>query len=65
VTDTKESTVELRVLVSARDSSALFDLRCELRERLIDFLQKQYPAALPRHRLEIHSRGGTAGGNSA
>jgi small-conductance mechanosensitive channel len=55
VTDTKESTVELRVLVSARDSSALFDLRCELREKLIDFLQKQYPAALPHQRLEIHS----------
>jgi small-conductance mechanosensitive channel len=55
VTDSKERTVELRVLVSARDSSAAFDLRCEMREKLIDFLQKEYPSALPRQRLEINS----------
>jgi small-conductance mechanosensitive channel len=55
VTDSRESTVELRVLVSARDSSAAFDLRCEIREKLIGFLQKEYPSALPRQRLEINS----------
>jgi hypothetical protein len=55
VTDCRESTVELRVLVSARDSSAAFDLRCEVREKLIGFLQQEYPSALPRQRLEINS----------
>jgi small-conductance mechanosensitive channel len=47
VTDAKESTVELRVLVSARNSTDLFDLRCNVRERLIAFLQQNHPTALP------------------
>jgi small-conductance mechanosensitive channel len=55
VTDSRESTLELRVLVSARDSSATFDLRCEIREKLIGFLQEEYPSVLPRRRLDINS----------
>jgi small-conductance mechanosensitive channel len=47
VTDAKEATLELRVLVSARNSSDLFDLRCNVRERLVAFLSENYPAALP------------------
>lgn len=38
VTDLKQSTVELRVTVSARNSSDLFELRCNLREKLIAYL---------------------------
>jgi small-conductance mechanosensitive channel len=53
VTDAKESSVELRVLVSARSSGEVFDLRCEVREKLIDFLQRDYPTALPRTRQEV------------
>ncbi len=53
VTDCKESTVELRVLASAAHSSAAWDLRCEIREKLIDFLQREYPDALPRIRARI------------
>ena len=52
VTDSKERTLELRVLVSAADSSAAWDLRCEVREKLIDFLQRNYPQCLPRTRAE-------------
>ena len=50
VTDAKESTVELRVLVSARNSEDLFDLRCNVRERLIAFLNEHHASALPTRR---------------
>lgn len=53
VTDVKETTIELRALVSARSSGAAWDLRCEVREKLIDLLQREYPAALPRRRQEL------------
>ena len=39
VTDFKEGTMELRLLMSARPAGQTFDLRCEVREKLIDFLQ--------------------------
>jgi len=50
VTDFKESAMELRCLMSAGSGAQTFDLRCEVREKLIDFLQKEYPEALPRSR---------------
>jgi len=52
VSDCKEATIELRALVSANNGSALWDLRCEVREKLIDYLQREYPTALPRRRYE-------------
>jgi small-conductance mechanosensitive channel len=50
VTDAKESTVELRILVSARNSSDLFDLRCNVREKMVAFLSANHPTALPQAR---------------
>ncbi len=50
VTDCKEGTMELRCLMSARSGGLAFDLRCEVREKLIDFLQREHPAALPHSR---------------
>ncbi|MGC9435558.1 MAG: mechanosensitive ion channel family protein [Methanomicrobiales archaeon] len=52
VTDTTERTVTLRALVSARNASDAWDLRCLVRERLIGFLQSEYPDALPRLRVD-------------
>jgi small-conductance mechanosensitive channel len=52
VSDCKETTIELRALVSADNASTLWDLRCDVREKLIDFLQREYPTALPRRRYE-------------
>jgi small-conductance mechanosensitive channel len=52
VSDCKETTIELRALVSANNASAAWDLRCEVREKLIDFLQREHPSALPRRRYE-------------
>lgn len=56
VTNTTDRSVEVRCLMSARDSSALWDLRCEMREKMLDWLQRTYPAALPRLRAEMLSR---------
>jgi small-conductance mechanosensitive channel len=56
VTACNETTIELRGLVSANNASAAWDLRCEVREKLIDFLQREYPDALPRRRNEIVER---------
>lgn len=50
VTDAKESTLEIRILVSARNSAELFDLRCNVREKLIAWLQQTYPGSLPTSR---------------
>jgi len=52
VSDCKETTIELRALVSANSASAVWDLRCEVREKLVDFLQREHPSALPRRRYE-------------
>jgi len=53
VTDTPNNMVGLRALVSARNPGQTWDLRCEVRERLIAFLQAEYPHALPRQRTEL------------
>lgn len=50
---TKDHTVELRALLSARSAPAAWDLRCEVREKLIAYLQEEYPDALPRARQEF------------
>ena len=55
VTNTTEHTLELRALMSAQDSSKLWSLRCEVREKLIEFIQKNYPDGLPRVRAELQS----------
>ncbi len=53
VTDTSEQTMTLRALMSAPDSGKAWDLRCHVREKLIDFLQRKYPQSLPRTRAEL------------
>ena len=55
VTNSTEKTVELPALMSAEDSSKAWDLRCCVRERMITFLQEQFPQSLPKLRLERES----------
>jgi small-conductance mechanosensitive channel len=50
VTDTKQSTIEVRALVSSTDPGKVFDLRCEVREGLVEFLCRNYAESLPRQR---------------
>jgi small-conductance mechanosensitive channel len=52
VTNLSERTMELRCLVSSVGSAENFDLRCEVREKMIEFLRTTYPSALPTVRLE-------------
>ncbi|MGH9502682.1 MAG: mechanosensitive ion channel family protein [Terriglobales bacterium] len=53
VTDAKERTLELRALMSAPSGPKAWDLRCHVREKLIQFLQERYPESLPRTRAEV------------
>ena len=53
VTDSKEGTVELRALASASDAGRAFDLRCDVREKLVAFIQQNYPESLPRLRASL------------
>ncbi len=53
VTDSTERTVEIRALMSAQDSPSAWDLRVNVREKLIDYLQKNYPQSLPRTRVSM------------
>jgi hypothetical protein len=45
--------MEIRVLMSASNSSNAFDLRCYIRENLITYIQQNYPDSLPKSRNEI------------
>lgn len=47
VSELQEKGMQLRVLSSARSPSDAWDLRCEVREKLMDFIVKNYPASLP------------------
>jgi small-conductance mechanosensitive channel len=53
VTDLRDRTIEIRMLVSASTADKVFDLRCEVRERMVEYLQAAHPSALPRWRGEI------------
>lgn len=58
VTDLGHETVQLRALMSSADSSASWNLQCEVREKALAFLQERYPSALPRVRAEVGWAGG-------
>jgi small-conductance mechanosensitive channel len=60
VTDLKPDVMEIRMLVSASNAGRTFDIRCEVREKMIAFLQAEYPGVLPRGRVEIEGRGDKA-----
>lgn len=53
VTDTTEKTVELRALMSAGSAPDLWELRCEVREKMVTYLQEHYPDALPKTRAQL------------
>jgi small-conductance mechanosensitive channel len=52
VSDTREQAMEVRILVSAKDSPTAWDLRCEVREKLIAWVRDNFPECLPRVRRE-------------
>jgi hypothetical protein len=53
VTDATGGFVRVRILVTAVDAPTLFDLRCFIREEMVEWLQTQDPAAIPRTRVQM------------
>lgn len=56
VTDVNERAMQVRALMDARDADSTWDLRCYVREKLIQFLLEKYPHALPKVRAEFQGR---------
>lgn len=56
VTDISEQsmTMQLRILVTSSDSGKSWDMRCEMREKLISWMRDEYPEALPVMREEVY-----------
>ncbi|QCX38586.1 mechanosensitive ion channel [Aureibaculum algae] len=50
VTNSDVQSMELRAAFSAKNASDTWDLRCQIREELIDFIKKSYPNFLPQLR---------------
>lgn len=53
VTNATDRALELRALMSASSSSRAWDLRCFIREGLVQFLQERYPECLPKTRADV------------
>ena len=64
-----ERSMQLRVLVTSSNSSLNWDLRCKVREALVDCMQRDYPQHLPLTRAElgesVHAAAGAAKMRSA
>jgi small-conductance mechanosensitive channel len=54
VTNADNKTIEVRATMSAKDPDDAFDLECYIREKLITFIQQNYPQCLPTARLKIN-----------
>lgn len=53
VTDASDRAIEVRFLMSAVNSTTLWELRCSIREDLIAFVREHYPEHLPRLRAHL------------
>jgi small-conductance mechanosensitive channel len=53
VTDSKEKTVEIRLLMSAPSAPQAWDLRVYVREKIIEYLQEFHPESLPQYRVQM------------
>ena len=51
VVEITERTAQVRCLASARNAGTAFDLRCEIREKMLAFMREACPEALPRERF--------------
>lgn len=57
VTDSTEKSVQVRALMSAKNSPTAWDLRVYIREGLIKFLQENFPESLPHSRVYLEEDG--------
>ena len=61
VTGSQGGFVTVRFVMSAKDSDDQWDIRCEVREKMMTWLQQEHPEALPRTRLELQPSFADAG----
>ncbi len=57
VVEANDKAMQIRALVSSMDSGKSFDLRCKVREGLIAFVRRDFPAYMPRYRVGAHDVG--------
>ena len=62
MTEAHPESIELRLAMSAATIGELFDLRCAVREHMIEWLRREMPGALIRHRLEVEAANARATG---
>lgn len=55
VTEARPESIELRLGMSAATIGDLWELRCRVREHMLDWLRREMPGALLRHRLEVEA----------
>jgi small-conductance mechanosensitive channel len=53
VTEITDRVAQVRCLASARNAPTAFDLRCEIREKMLAFMRDECPEALPKDRLAV------------
>lgn len=61
VTELTRDAIEVRLLMTAKDSPTLYDLRCDVREALIEWLAEEMPEAIVRQRVLVSGAGETKG----
>ncbi len=64
VVDAGEKAIQIRFLMSARNSTTLWNLRCYVREQMIAFIQQSFPESLPRYRAQLLEKDGVSGGDT-
>lgn len=64
VSDIKDQSVEIRMLVSGRNAPQTWDLRCHVRERMLDYLQSTWPEMLPCMRIRMSPPPNEAGSSA-
>jgi small-conductance mechanosensitive channel len=53
ITEATDRALQIRVLMTTADSGKGWNMRCDVREGLISFIQKNYPGSLPKVRAEL------------
>jgi small-conductance mechanosensitive channel len=56
VVECTEKSMQLRLLMTAKNSPTAWDLRCFIREKMITYIQEHYPEALPKTRVILHQK---------
>lgn len=57
ITETLPTCAQVRVLVSSFDAPSTFDLRCNVREKVLAYIRDEFPDSLPRMRVDIDRTG--------